>query len=970
MAQVFDIQGVAFTAIYDKFQGKYTLEQIDALAKTGANTISIVGQTNQLSATGNEIAYNSDTFNLDTIGQLVDRAHADGLSVTVTPHVNLTTGDPRTSIIPTDTAEWFKNYTDYLVGYAKVAEEHGVEMLSLGSEMDGVATLANTPYWDDLIAQIRDVYHGKLTYQAGMFAANTVGFWDKLDVISVMGYVPIATDGNPTVQSVMDFWDTVPLSNYKAAAFDHMSPLDYFRSLALTYDKPFEFGELGYRPGDGAGVEPGDWLTKLQSDPAEQKVLFEGFFETFAKESSWFSGVNLWSWSDTPWDTAKIDYKLQDSAALPLIKEWYAGEHNSLADSTLIGTTANDTVAGGSGSDLLLGGKGADVLLGGIGNDTLYGDSGDNSLQDKLVVLAVGMRAMGVEAQMKVSVNGQVISTVSVPQNADASTNQFTFDLPTGLDVKSVSIAFTNDARNATEDRNLVVKQVVLNGNNLSAEDSVNHNYPGTFSLWSNGSLDFDLTNHPDYSGPHSEGADTLIGGAGDDMLTGGGDADTFLFERGSGADVIADFGQNGDHDIIDISDYLNAGVTAKMTKVGLDTRIDFTTGDHILVKNISPGQLAHSSTGFTFNAAADTAAIEFNSTKYFHLGSVDTSIADQDDALLSEAASIGATLIDMASTNVVAGRDDTGVAVVSANLLNADFNGDGHSDILWRNDDGSVSTWHFTGTDADDVVQQNTYFSTVAPSWNVAETFDMNGDGRADILWRGPDGAVSVWTGGEDGFQQSAYNNGASADWKIAAAGDVTGDGKADVLWHNDDGSLSLWSSTGDGFAQNSYSHGSVDTAWKAIGLADFGGDGKADILWRDDDGAVSTWTSTGSDFQENSFYAQVDKSWHVAGTGDFNGDGRDDILWLSDNGQVSVWHAQEGGSFETGNVDATVDSGWQVAQVGDFNADGKADILWRNTDGAISTWHSDGAGFDQNTYFDDSVGNNWSISSHDFAV
>jgi Ca2+-binding RTX toxin-like protein len=541
MAQVFDTQGVAFTALYDKFEGKYTLEQIDALAKTGANSISIVGQTNQASTTGSEITYDSNTFNLDTIGRLVDRAHQNGLTVTLTPHVNLTTFEARTAIVPTDPAAWFKNYTDYLVGYAKVAEEHGAEVLSIGSEMDGVATLENTPYWNDLITQIRQVYHGKLTYQAGMFAANQVGFWDKLDIISVMGYVPVASDNNPTVESVMAAWDTVPISNWKAATFNHMSPLDFFRSLALTYDKPFEFGELGYRPGDGTGREPGDWSAKLAPDPEEQKVLYEAFFRTFSKESSWFTGVNLWSWSDTPWDTPKMDYKLQDSPSLPLILQWYAGEHNQLADNSLVGTVANDALTGGSGADLLLGGLGGDRLLGGMGNDTLIGDGGNNSLQDKLVISAIGMRAMGIDAQMKVSVNGIVVATVFVPPNADGSPTKFTFDLPVGLEVGSVTIAFTNDARNATEDRNLVIKQVLLNGNSLSAEDSVNTVVPGTFSLWSNGTLNFDLSKHPDYSGLHTEGDDTLLGGMGNDTLHGGGGTNALYGEDGN--DIIVSTG-------------------------------------------------------------------------------------------------------------------------------------------------------------------------------------------------------------------------------------------------------------------------------------------------------------------------------------------------------------------------------------------------------------------------------------------
>ena len=54
-----------------------------------------------------------------------------------------------------------------------------------------------------------------------------------------------------------------------------------------------------------------------------------------------------------------------------------------------------------------------------------------------------------------------------------------------------------------------------------------------------------------------SDGADRLDGGKGDDFLVGGGGNDTFVFQRGSGRDEIADFGRVvGNRDLIDVGDY------------------------------------------------------------------------------------------------------------------------------------------------------------------------------------------------------------------------------------------------------------------------------------------------------------------------------------------------------------------------------------------------------------------------------
>lgn len=299
------------------------------------------------------------------------------------------------------------------------------------------------------------------------------------------------------------------------------------------------------------------------------------------------------------------------------------------------------------------------------------------------------------------------------------------------------------------------------------------------------------------------------------------------------------------------------------------------------------------------------------------------------------------------------------------------DFNGDAHSDILWRNSNGALSVWRATGNGSRDVIQQSAYNAQIDPSWSVRETFDFNRDGYADILWRNQNGNLSIWTGTANGFVQSVYNDTTvPSSWSIAGARDLNGDGAGDILWRNGDGALSTWLSTGSDFQKNVYSHNPVAAGWKVEGLGDFTGDGKADILWRNDDGSLSTWNSTGAGFQEGSmFHASIARSWHIDGIGDFNGDGKDDILWRNDNGAVSVW-TSTGSGFAENQFSASAPTNWGIAQVGDFNADGLADIVWRDSGGALSIWHSTGSSFQQNSYFDNSVPTSWTVQAHDFPL
>lgn len=314
------------------------------------------------------------------------------------------------------------------------------------------------------------------------------------------------------------------------------------------------------------------------------------------------------------------------------------------------------------------------------------------------------------------------------------------------------------------------------------------------------------------------------------------------------------------------------------------------------------------------------------------------------------------------------AGGVGADAAILTSGLIpDNDVNGDGRADIVWRHTSGAVSEWSFGGANGDQL-RQSVYNGSADPSWHIVDTFDLNGDGRADILWRNANGQVAVWTGNADASLSGAFVSEAIGnDWRIAGAGDVNGDGRGDLVWQHNDGAVSIWSSTGTGFVENAYYHASVGANWKIEGVADLNGDGRSDIVWRNTDGTVSTWLSTDGGFREGVFSSQVAGSWHMAGLGDFNGDGKADILWRNDDGGLAVWHSN-GTGFDQ-DYYTTVGTEWHVAEVGDVNGDGRADLVWRNDNGAVASWTSTGSGF-QNGVYDNGVGQDWSIVGHAFPL
>jgi len=280
--------------------------------------------------------------------------------------------------------------------------------------------------------------------------------------------------------------------------------------------------------------------------------------------------------------------------------------------------------------------------------------------------------------------------------------------------------------------------------------------------------------------------------------------------------------------------------------------------------------------------------------------------------------------------------------------VLLADFNGDRRTDIVWRNDTtGQSSVWLMNGTS---LTSGATLVTDTA--WRPTHAGDFDGNGSADIVWYNAiTGRTSIWlmNGAQIASGGSVAFDG-QAGWVVTHVADLDGDGRADLVARNENtGTTGLWRM--NGLAVLGAAGVMADRNWRVTHTADLNGDSRADLVWRNDaSGASAAWIMNGTTILAGSTLLTL-KDWRVVQAGDFDGDGKTDLVWRNRaTGQTSIWIMNGLALASGGAVLTNVD--WQPAAVGNFNGDtgasGKAkhDLLWRNTRGGQhAVWLMNGA-------------------------
>jgi len=208
---------------------------------------------------------------------------------------------------------WEKNYLQYMLKLARLADSVDIEMLSIGAEFK-IATKKRPQFWISLIDTVRKVYKGKLTYAANWDEYDKISFWNKLDYIGIDAYFPLIEEETPNKAKMEQKWKSIT------------KDLEVF---SKKYKRKVIFTEYGYRSINNCAWK--QW--EVESAPVDKNINilaqqngYEALFNV-VWEKDWFAGGFLWKWYPNDYESGGVknsDYTPQNKPIEKIIKKWYA----------------------------------------------------------------------------------------------------------------------------------------------------------------------------------------------------------------------------------------------------------------------------------------------------------------------------------------------------------------------------------------------------------------------------------------------------------------------------------------------------------------------------------------------------------------------------------------------------------------------------------------------------------------------
>lgn len=212
-------------------------------------------------------------------------AHQAGLRVTLTPKFVVGSNTWRGDYNPPDPAMFFSSYQTMVDHYADLAQQTGMSLFYVGSEM--IASDGYLDDWHQVVASARQHFSGPLSYEVDWREIGRFGFGDAVDLVSISAYFPLSNDASPTLAQLKTGWHSYQGADAFAAVAGQ----------AQRWGKPIIFGEAGYQASTYAGQNPCCVASNLTNDVGLQGRAYQALLDTFVGQP-WWAGITWWAWNN------------------------------------------------------------------------------------------------------------------------------------------------------------------------------------------------------------------------------------------------------------------------------------------------------------------------------------------------------------------------------------------------------------------------------------------------------------------------------------------------------------------------------------------------------------------------------------------------------------------------------------------------------------------------------------------------
>ncbi len=320
---IMEIKGYTYgyKAVKGTYRSEAAVRSREALMETGINWVCLAFSVRQKTYSSTEIYfdYRRSVPDLEIIST-IEHFKKNNVKVCLKPMIDTEDGVWRALInFPDQTMfeedkywkTWFEFYKAYILHYAEIAEYTHCEMLCLGCEMLG--TERKEAYWRDLIAAVRKVYSGKLTYNTNHGHEDEAAWYDAIDYIGTSAYYKVAKEGGASAAEMKAEWEKIA---------------EKLEKTSERTKKPIIFMEIGCRSARGCAAMPWDFMRKeFPHDEDEQANFYESCLSTFF-DKQWLAGIFWWDWSSEIYETREEaakdnDFNIHLKKAEEVIKKYY-----------------------------------------------------------------------------------------------------------------------------------------------------------------------------------------------------------------------------------------------------------------------------------------------------------------------------------------------------------------------------------------------------------------------------------------------------------------------------------------------------------------------------------------------------------------------------------------------------------------------------------------------------------------------